>query len=129
MKNEKAKFGLPENYQTWPERILNYFEKHPNKWRTQKQVRKALGVRYYPGVRSYDRVVHPLYSQYTCFNQEIRRLVLHGIIIRANAPDFLKTKARNLKFVYKWTGETKKPNYRQSIVRRGKDFKILLDGL
>lgn len=121
MENEKAKFGLPENYKTWSEMIIDYFKQHPNKWRTQKQVRDGLGIKWV-------KKDHPDYYRYYNLNKEITRLVKSGNLIRAESPAFIRTEVRRINFVYKLAKEMKKPDYRRSIVRRGKDFKTLLNG-
>lgn len=107
------KFGLPEDYQTWSEKILNYLS--DKKWRTSKQIRENIGAKLV-------NRKHPDFFKFKNVDCEIRRLVRDGYIKKAYAPSFLRTKHRHIKFVYKWTGKEKKYNY--SAVGGGEIVKI-----
>ena len=107
---EIEKYGLPKNYKTWHEKIIDYFKENPKKWRTQKQIREGLNIKWV-------RPDQPDFYKFYDLNSRIRELLKEGFLIRAYAPEFLKVKARNIKYVYKWTGKEKKPNYYTSAIR------------
>ena len=84
------KYGLPENYKTWHERIIDYFKENPKKWRTQKQIREGLNIKWV-------RPDQPDYYRFYDLNTRLRELLKGGFLIRAYAPEFLKVKARTIK--------------------------------
>ncbi len=95
---DKKEILLDSKNFTWGERILFYLD--DGKWRTLKQIREALGVKYL-------KKDHKDYNQFYSISTRVRELVKKGYIKRAYPPEFLRAiKARNIAFVYQ---STKKP--------------------
>lgn len=80
-----------KNKKTWQEKILDCLG--DKKWKSHHQIHVALGL----DVRKNKNHVKAI-------NSYLRRLIRSGCIVRANAPDVIKTDPLDhIKFVYKKT--------------------------
>jgi len=95
---DKKEILLDSKNYTWGERIMFFLD--DGKWRTLKQIREALGIKYLPPD-------HKDYHQFYSIRTRVWELVKKGYINRAYPPEFLRgDKARRVAFVYQ---STKKP--------------------
>ena len=87
---------------TWCEKILDCLG--DKKWKSRRQIKNALGLQNEKN-KNITRAI----------NRYLRRLIVHGYIVRANAPDVIQVDPLDhVNFVYKSTGKVFVPIWKGS---------------
>ena len=78
----------------WKSKIIDVMKKDQNRWYSSKALKNAIGV------KSSDNM-----NAFRTFSRPLLRLIKSGHIERAEAPNLIKEKLRNVNYVYRLTGK------------------------